>query len=185
MKRLIIIAVIIIVVVFIFSQSSEDITNENVASGEGRASGEVKENGGYKPVTTDFDFTVPILEEWQVVSTSKSLNFYDSLAEGETSLDKSQIFVTYFNANDFQTLTTVNILSREEHEVVGRPAVTYLIRKKDGVKDFANQPSWRNVTHKITNIRLSDSNPSTFYVFAKKPDLSEAEFQKFLNALEF
>lgn len=199
LKRIVIFTVVILGVLFFISQNSQDIINDGVvsinSSQETGTNNAVKENGGYKTLTTNdidgvsrqFDFSFSIFEDWRVgpLSASRALNIYNPTSGSDGSLEQSQIFVTFFTANNFQTLKSVNILSREEHFLNERPAVTYIIRKKDGVADFVSQPSWRNLTHKITDVRLRDENPSTFYVFAKNPELSEAEFQRFLNSLEF
>lgn len=97
----------------------------------------------------------------------------------------SQIFIRYFEANEFLTLSTVNILSRQETTVNGHQAVKYEIEKKAGVPDFPNQPSWRNQRHKLIDIRLTRNNPSIFYVIAYNSQFSEKEFNNFIESLVF
>lgn len=190
MKKVALVIILVGLTVFFISRRSENITgSENVSQGHFNGRIEdvfVKENGGYKEASA-FNFSFSILDNWQVGAAlgSRAINIYDSSIENNSALEQSQIFITFFDANDFQTLSTVNVLSRMEHTVAGRPAVTYVITKKENVADFAGQPSWRNVTHKVTDVRVSDENPSRFYVFAKNPELSEAEFQRFLSSLEF
>jgi len=190
MKKLVFIVVVVGLAAFFISQRSEDIAGSDEVL-ENHLNGRVedvfvKENGGYKTASA-FNFSFSILENWQTGTAlaSKAVNIYNPDTEGESALEQSQIFITFFDANDFQTLAAVNILSRVEHTVAGRPAVTYVIAKKENAADFAGQPPWRNTTHKVTDVRVSDKNPSRFYVFAKNPELSEAEFQRFLSSLEF
>lgn len=134
-----------------------------------------------------FNFSASLPNDWAVetVQGSHAINLYDPAANSDTTLEQSQIFVKYFQASDFETLTTVDVLSRTETTVNNRPAVTYTIRKKSGVADFADQPSWRNVEHEVTDIRSTDGSPTIFYVFAKNPDLSEATFMAFLKTVQF
>lgn len=132
-----------------------------------------------------FDFAVSVPSQWEVESVPaiETLNFYDPGAEGENNLEKSQVFVRYFRANRFLTLSTVTIHSRRETEIIGRPAIAYDIEKKPGVPDFPNQPGWRSGRHFVTDIREGNSNPSVFFVFAKRPDLSEETFSAFLESI--
>ena len=133
-----------------------------------------------------YRFSAVIPSEWEIdaVPETEALNIYDPAAPGPSNLEKSQIFIRYFRANDFLTLSTVTILSREKSVIVGRPAETYVIEKKSGVANFANQPLWRSARHRVTDIRVSDTNPSYFYVIAKRPDLSDKIFEEFLNSIQ-
>lgn len=134
-----------------------------------------------------FDFTAAIPKNWRVeyVSSSTAINIYDPKALGSTSLEKSQIFIKYFTASNFQTLSTVDIKSQTTTTINDRPAVIYVIEKKSGIKDFVGQPSWRNKEHRVTDIRSTDESPTTFYVFAKSPDINDEVFVSFLNTVKF
>lgn len=132
-------------------------------------------------------FSAQIPTSWEVeyVSEIDSINFFAPLAEGENNLDKSQIFVRYFTANQFLTLQTVTIHSQTELTLNGRPAVTYDIEKKTGVADFPSQPNWRNQRHLVTDIRSTDENPTVFYVFGQRPGLESNSVQAFLESISF
>lgn len=134
-----------------------------------------------------FQFSVRLPASWRIeaVPAIEALNVYDPAADGATNLQKSRVFIRHFRASDFQTLTTVTIKSRTEATFAGRPAVTYRIGKKPDVADFPNQPSWRNAEHRVTDIRSSDASPTTFYVFAKAPDVPDATFDALLQSLTF
>jgi hypothetical protein len=138
-------------------------------------------------VSENYDFTFILPEGWEVeyVRASDAINFYDPEASGETNLEKSQVFMRNFRANDFETLTTVNIYLKSPREIAGRPAISYVIEKKPEVPDFPNQPSWRNGLHTVTDIRATDQTTSTFYVVAKNPDLAGSIYDEFLNSLTF
>lgn len=197
MKKAVIVVIAILIVFFLVSQKSEDIINEEVIAnsriGQNAEEPEVKKNAGYETISISsvrgisrvFDFNVAVPEDWVIkaVNGGDEINFYDPEIETETSIEKSQIFLYEFVANDFQVPDNISILSRKDEEFAGRPAVTYVLSPQDGTS-FSGQPSWREEIHKITNIRLREENPSRFYVFAKNPDLSEAEFQRFLNSVE-
>ena len=133
----------------------------------------------------NFIFAVKIPVGWQAEAVPEidAINFYDPASEDNTSLEQSQIFIRNFRANSFLTLATVTIHSRENLTINNRPAVRYDIEKKPGVPNFPNQPSWRNRRHIVTDIRVSDKNPSVFYVIAKRPELDQKIYQQFLKDL--
>jgi len=135
---------------------------------------------------TTFSFSAEVPNGWEAeaVSATQAINFYDPNSSGANNLEKSQIFVRFFSGNSFLTLSTVTIHSREETSINGRPAVRYDIEKKANVAQFSGQPSWRSERHIVTDVRVSDSNPSVFYVIAKRPDLADATYQKFLDSFK-
>lgn len=136
-------------------------------------------------VAKQLNLSVSIPSSWQAeaVESIDAINLYDPAIDNSANLEKSQIFIRYFEANSFLTLSTVDILSKNDTTINGRPAVRYVIKKKAGVAKLPNQPSWRNGEHVVTDIRVSDANPSVFYVIAKHPDLSEAMYQEILSSL--
>lgn len=119
------------------------------------------------------------------ISQIQAINIYDPTAAGASNLEKSQIFVRFFEAGDFLTLQTVNILERREHVLHGHEAVTYEIEKKLQVPAFVHQPAWRSGRHRVTDVRMSRQKPATFYVFGKKPALADEAFDKFLQNIRF
>lgn len=131
-----------------------------------------------------FSATIPASWEAQAVTEIDSINIYDPAAADSSNLEKSQIFIRKFSANSFLTLSTVTIHKREELTVNNRPAVRYDIEKKAGVADFPNEPSWRNKRHFVTDVRVSDTNPSVFYIIGRRPDVDEKIFQQFLDSLQ-
>lgn len=138
----------------------------------------------YNPV---FKFSADIPANFLVeyVPQIESINIYNPEAAGDSAREQSQIFIRYFEANTFLTLSTVDILAREETEINGHTAVRYEIQKKPGVPDFPHQPSWRNGRHKLTDIRYQKASPSYFYVFSYNPDYPEQEFEAFLRSITF
>jgi len=134
-----------------------------------------------------FNFSARLPRPWvaEYVSSSQAINLFQPTAPGDSSLEQSQVFIKYFQASEFQTLTTVDIKSRTETTINGRPAVTYVIHKKSSVPDFPNQPSWRNQEHRVTDIRSTDASPSVYYVFAKSPNLDSGLFDEFLQTVSF
>lgn len=134
-----------------------------------------------------YKFSGYISNDWEVeyVSANDSLNIYNPNVAGETSLDKSQIFIRNFSANSFLTLNTVDILSREETTLGNHAAVRYEIVKQPEAANFPSQPAWRNEQHKLIDVRYADTNPSTFFVIAANPALNETVFDEFLKSLRF
>ncbi len=138
----------------------------------------------YNPV---FRFTAALPAKWQVeyVPGIESINIYDPAAAGDSVRQQSQIFIRHFTANRFLTLSTVDILQRQETTVRGHDAVRYEIVKQPGVADFPQQPSWRNQQHDLIDIRLTDNAPSPFYVLARNPQLPADDFAQFIDSLVF
>jgi len=141
----------------------------------------------FSDVGENFLFFGSIPESWSVAydEQSDAVNIFDAEAEGETNLEKSQIFIRQFEGDDFLTLDTVEIGERREHTVNEHAAVSYDITKKSTAPDFPNQPKWRNAWHTVTDVRYQKESPSRFYVFAKNPDLPEETFQSFIASLQF
>jgi len=133
-----------------------------------------------------FTFSAEVPSHWQAqaVAATEAINLYDPNASGATNLEKSQIFIRNFKANSFLTLGTVTIHEQGDTTINGRPAVRYDIEKKPAVAQFANQPSWRSERHIVTDVRVSDSNPSIFYVIAKRPDLDDTVYRHFLESFK-
>jgi len=131
-----------------------------------------------------FSSTIPSTWKAEYLPALESINIYDPSLPGN-SLQQSQIFIRYFKGSKFLTLTTVDIFKRESLILNGRDAVRYEIKKKANIPNFPNQPPWRNEQHMVTDIRYSKENPSTFYVLAKNPSLSEEIFNQFINNLAF
>lgn len=134
--------------------------------------------------TYTFSATMPAAWQAEALPAIEAINIYDPAAAGSTNLEKSQIFIRHFSGNDFLTLSTVTIHNRRQFTLSGRPAVEYDIEKKVSAANFPNQPSWRNQRHIVTDVRVSDTNPSTFYVIAKRSDLDNATYQQFLSSLQ-
>ncbi|MAF81172.1 hypothetical protein CL628_04130 [bacterium] len=132
----------------------------------------------------EFSATVPASWEAEPIPTIGAMNIYDPSTARSGSLEQSQIFIRSFSANTFLTLSTVTILNVEDLTIAGRPAREYQIVRKPGVAVFPSQPSWRSDEHIVTDVRVTDSNPSVFYVIAKRPDLDPAIYQAFLDSLQ-
>lgn len=132
-----------------------------------------------------FAVTLSIPASWEVESVPgiEAMNLYDPASLGDAPREKSQVFVRHFRASDFLALSTVTIHERTPTVVAGRPAVAYVIEKKPGVPPFPDQPAWRNVRHRVTDVRLSDASPSEFLVVAKNPVLPDDVFTRVLSSL--
>lgn len=124
-----------------------------------------------------FSAVLPENLEVRYVSEIKSITLSDGVSD--------QIFIRFFEANDFLTLQTVDILEREETAVRGHAAVRYEIQKKPNVANFPSQPAWRNGRHKLIDIRYRPGNPSYFYVLAYNPAYSGEKFESFIQSLQF
>ena len=134
-----------------------------------------------------FRFRASIPFDWQVdyIPQINAINIYNPNVTAEDKLEKSQIFIRYFESTKFLTLNTVDFFLKEPAVVMDREAMRYEIQKRPSVPNFSYQPSWRNTRHKLIDIRFSKSSPSIFYVFAYNPELPASDFDKFINSIEF
>ncbi len=131
-------------------------------------------------------FSAEIPTEWQAepAESGEAIAIYDPAATGATNLETAQIYIKHFHASTFLTLATVTIHSQTNTTVNNRPAVRYDIEKKANVATFANQPAWRSTRHIVTDVRVTDASPTTFYVIAKNPSLSDEIYNHFLATLQ-
>lgn len=132
-----------------------------------------------------FSATIPIAWQVEYVPESEAINFYDPADSNDTTLNQSQVFVKYFQASQFLTLSTVTIHNREDITIADRPAVRYDIQKLSSVADFPAQPYWRNQRHFVTDIRSTDASPTTFYVFGQNPAVDDETMSNFLESIKF
>ncbi len=134
-----------------------------------------------------FRFSAKLSSGWQVeyIPQITAINIYNPSLTATTTLEKSQVFIRYYESDKFLKLTTVDFYNQESAKISGHDAVRYEIGKKAGAPNYAYQPSWRNGRHKLVDIRFSKSNPSSFFVFAYNPAVPAAEFDKFIDSIEF
>jgi hypothetical protein len=59
----------------------------------------------------------------------------------------------------------------------------YDIEKNAGVADFADQPSWRNERHVVTDFRAGDGY-TRYFVVAANPDLDPKVYETFLKRVK-
>lgn len=129
-------------------------------------------------------FTIP--EGWEVeyVPSIESLNLYTVAGSG-TALERSQVFIRYFDASQFLTLQTVTIHITTDRSVGTGPYVAraYDIEKKAGVASFADQPSWRNSQHTVTDFRATEGY-TRYYVVAANPSLDTKVYEEVLASMK-
>lgn len=141
----------------------------------------------FSAVNSELYFSGTIPGRWQIeyIPQTRGINIYDPSLPGEKNIDKSQIYISFFKANKFLTLSTVTITHREEMVVQGRQAILYEITKKPGVSSFARQPAWRSQKHMALDVKLDDHVPTYYYSFAYNPTLAKEEFTNFIQSLTF
>lgn len=130
------------------------------------------------------DFIIPAGWDVEYVPQIQALNLYRVTGSG-TARERSQIFIRYFDADQFLTLPTVTIHNTEDRTVgTGNyTARRYDVEKKSGVPDFPHQPAWRNRRHIVTDFRAS-SGRTRYYVVAANPDLPSIAYEQFLKSVE-
>ena len=164
---------------------------ENLKSNPQESRGKEAENSyrqiDFSTISSTYRFSSQIPKDWRVefVSETAALNIYDIKGPESTNLEKSQIFIRQFQADNFLTLNTVKILSRDTTTVKSHEAIRYEIIKKPEVAAFLGQPSWRSKQHKLIDIRFSSANPGLFYVIAYNPSLNPDIFEKFIQDIQF
>ena len=129
-------------------------------------------------------FAIPGGMEVEYVPQIQALNVFTLAGEG-TARERSQIFIRYFEAADWQTLSTVTIHSQEDKNVGdgNYPARRYDIAKKEGVADFPYQPAWRNQRHIVTDFKTGPGY-ARFYVVAKNPGLADSVYRAVLQGMQ-
>jgi len=129
-------------------------------------------------------FAIPAGMEVEYVPQIQALNIFTLSGRG-TARERSQLFIRYFDAVDFQTLPNVIIHATEETRVGegNLPAKRYEIEKKAGAADFPYQPPWRNLRHSVTDFKTGPRF-ARFYVFAKNPLLSENIYTAILRGIQ-
>jgi hypothetical protein len=129
-------------------------------------------------------FTIPADWEVEYIPARKALNLFSLRGEG-TARDRSQMYISFFDAKQFLTLTTVNVLSTQDLKV-GKEAYTgkrYEIEKKANVASFDEQPGWRNSKHFVTDLRGQEGQ-TRYYALAKNPRLDEIIYQQVLASIK-
>lgn len=141
----------------------------------------------FSSINSEFLFSAKVPKELKVeyIPQLRAINIYNSNMVGISNIEKSQIYITFFRANRFLTLNTVEITQQDKMYINGKDAILYEITKKEAVPNFTGQPLWRNVKHKAIDIRHFEANPSYFYSFAKNPDVSQKVFDDVINSLVF
>lgn len=140
----------------------------------------VEQGGEHFPLA----FTIPAGMEVEYVPAINALNLFSLAGEG-TARERSQIFIRFFDASDFLTLSTVTIHATEDLSVGAGDyrARRYDIEKKPDAADFPDQPSWRNARHTVTDFRDRDGQ-TRYYVVAQRPGLSDEIYMALLESTE-
>jgi len=141
----------------------------------------------FSKINPEFLFSAKIPKEFEAeyIPKSRAINIFNPSLAGNSNIEKSQIYISFFKAGRFLTLSAVNIDRRDKMIVKEKEAVLYEITKKETAPDFSGQPFWRNQKHKALDIRLTQDNPSYFYSLAYNPDLPEEIIDGIIASLVF
>ena len=139
----------------------------------------------FSKINEEFSFSAEIPKELEVeyIPQLKAINIYTPTLQGDDNIEKSQLYISFFKASKFLTLSTVDITKQDKMIIKGYEAILYEITKKDGVPNFLGQPNWRNFKHQALDIRLTKDSPSYFYSFAYTPDLEEKVFNDIIDSI--
>lgn len=129
-------------------------------------------------------FAIPGGMEVEYVPQLKALNIFTIKGEG-TARERSQLFIRYFDASGFQTLSGVTVYDTKDITVgQGKYAARrYDIEPKPGVADFAHQPAWRNARHIVTDF-TGGNGVARYYVVAKNPKLTDNMYEAVLASMQ-
>lgn len=141
----------------------------------------------FSKINPEFLFSAKIPKEFEAeyVDSLKAINVYNPILPGNSNIDKSQIYITFFQASKFLTLSTVVITRQDKLTINGHQAIFYEITKRKEFPDFFGQPSWRNSTHQALDVRLSQNNPTHFYSLAYNPSLLKNTIDDIVASLVF
>ncbi len=141
----------------------------------------------FSKINPTYRFSAEVPSGWRVeyIRETDAINIYDPKRQGASNLERSEIFIRNFKANSFLTLSTVNILEREDTQIGRHQAVRYEIEKKSAVTNFAGQPAWRSLRHRLVDVRFSNENPSVFYVIAGNPESKSDILEGFISSIVF
>lgn len=128
-------------------------------------------------------FTIPAGWDIEYVPSIQSLNLFEITGSG-TARERSQIFMRFYDAEDFQILPTVGVFSQEDLSISPKAyrARRYEIEKRVNVLPFRDQPSWRNIRHIVTDVQTG-SGLTRYYVVASNPDLDPEIYEQVLASI--
>lgn len=128
-------------------------------------------------------FTIPEGFAVEYIPSLKALNLF-TLSGSGIARSRSQIFIRYFDAEDFLTLGTVKI-NQTRDLTIGTKLYTarqYDIEKKPEIKDFPDQPEWRSKRHIVTDFR-DKGGFTRYYVVAANPELDKDIYESVLASM--
>jgi hypothetical protein len=131
----------------------------------------------------NLQFNIPADWEIEYIPTLKALNLYTLTGAGN-KLNRSQIFIRFFDAKDFLTLPTVTIHEQKDL-LIGTQnyqAQRYDIEKKSRIPNFTGQPDWRNQRHIVTDFR-AQTGLTRYYVVAANPSLNSDIYESILKSM--
>lgn len=130
-----------------------------------------------------FEFLIP--EGWEVEydDQARILNLF-SLGGAGSARERSQVLLSYFDASQFLTLSTVTIHSVADARVGegNYIAKLYDIEKRAGTAAFQDQPAWREKRHIAIDFRDKEGR-TRYWSIAKNPQLDEETFQRVLDSV--
>jgi len=141
----------------------------------------------YIPETGSGDFklslTTPSGWDIEYIPSIQALNLFEITGSG-TARERSQIFIQFYDAEDFQTLPTVGVFSQEDLSISPKAykARRYEIEKRVTVLPFRDQPNWRNHRHIITDIQTG-SGLNRYYEVASNPKLDPVVYEQILASI--
>lgn len=138
------------------------------------------------PGKDSFDFLaldIPTGLQIEFIPSLDAVNLYTAAGEG-SARERSRFLIRYFDASDFQTLSTVDVLETRKMVVGGEryEARQYRIQKKKNVPDFPDQPSWRNKEHTVTDFRDKEGR-TRYWVIAANPEGDPEIYEKLLMSV--
>lgn len=132
-----------------------------------------------------FILNMPVSWTAEYVPASQAINFFDATVAGDgTTMGNSQVFVQYYQADDFQPDTYSQ--NARAATVGGRSAkwFQYQVPKNVQFSLAPGYPAWVvTKTHRLVHIRTGSQAPYIFYIFHQSPELGNSIFNTLLDSL--
>lgn len=122
-----------------------------------------------------FEFMATIPSGWvaEYLADGPAINLYNPSAAGQTTLEKSKIYVTY-------TIRSDSLSS--DRTIANHPAQVTATVNIDATEKYI--PAWMSKVTQITQVQTNDTAPYTVIQFYQAPDLPDSTFDGFVSSLQ-
>lgn len=161
--------------------------NSNSANTNAAFSGTTFSTTDLPNADQEYDFSATIPNSWEVAyaSATRAINIFDPLADGDSAITQSKIFIQFYQKTDFTPPTDTVVVSKTPMMIGKYSAMAYVLNKKAGVVTAGDLPTWHTAKHNQTDIQTGPDTHKLFFSFAQAPDVSDEVFTAVLQSLSF